>query len=74
VYLVASVHDSVMFEVPEVKAEEVARYVQRVMVETARKYANWYVPVDVEVGPRWEEITHKLTSAGVWKKEEQKAA
>ncbi len=66
VMIVASIHDSVMMEVDIAKAEEVARYVQKVMQdaayeETARVGRPWIVPVDVEWGPAWESITHHLT-------------
>lgn len=66
VLLVASIHDSVMMEVDIDKAEEVARYVQKVMQdsayeETARVGRPWIVPVDVEWGPAWENVSHHLT-------------
>lgn len=68
-WLVASIHDNVMIEVAEEKAEEVARYVQELMVRTAHEATArvgrpWIVPVDVEWGPRWEDVTHKLHSDG----------
>ena len=64
--LVASIHDSVMLEVDKDKAEEVARYVQKVMQDTAYEETDrvgrpWIVPVDAEWGPAWEDISHHLT-------------
>ena len=66
VMLVASIHDSVMLEVDKDKAEEVARYVQKVMQDTAYEETDrvgrpWIVPVDAEWGPAWEDISHHLT-------------
>jgi DNA polymerase-1 len=66
VWIVASIHDSVMMEVAVEKAAEVARYVQKVMQdaayeETARVGRPWIVPVDVEWGPAWEDVSHHLT-------------
>ena len=68
VMLVASIHDSVMLEVDIDKAEEVARYIQKVMQdtayeETARVGRPWIVPVDAEWGPAWEDISHHLTQS-----------
>ena len=68
VMLVASIHDSVMMEVDIDQAEEVARYVQKVMQdtayeETARVGRPWIVPVDVEWGPAWEDISQHLTQS-----------
>jgi DNA polymerase-1 len=65
-WIVASIHDSVMMEVAVEKAEEVARYVQKVMQdsayeETARVGRPWIVPVDVEWGSAWEDVSHHLT-------------
>lgn len=79
VYLVASIHDSVMLEVRKEQAEEVARHVQVIMARVATEVTErvgrpWLVPVDVEVGPRWERVTHKLTTTGEWKKEKDKKA
>ncbi len=71
VLLVGSIHDSVMLEVPIDKLEEVARYAQQLMYETAKDVSGWHIPVDAEVGPRWEEITHQLTSEGVWGTKEE---
>ncbi len=68
-WLVGSIHDSVMIEVAAEKAEEVARYVQELMQRTALEVTTrigrpWIVPVDVEWGPRWEVVTHKLHNDG----------
>ena len=65
-WIVASIHDSVMIEVAIEKAEEVARYVQHMMVDTAWQVTErvgrpWAIPVDVEWGPAWEIITHHLS-------------
>lgn len=68
VLLVASIHDSVMMEVPIDMAEQVARYVQKVMQDSAYEVTErvgrpWIVPVDVDWGPAWETITHHLTQS-----------
>lgn len=68
-WLVGSIHDSVMIEVAAEKAEAVARHVQELMVRTAYETTAavgrpWVVPVDVEWGPRWEVVTHKLHNDG----------
>jgi len=68
VLIVASIHDSVMMEVDIDQAEEVARYVQKVMQdaayeETDRVGRPWIVPVDVEWGPAWEDVSHHLTQS-----------
>ncbi|KKM28026.1 hypothetical protein LCGC14_1568800 [marine sediment metagenome] len=78
-WIVASIHDSVMLEVDEAKAEEVARYVQELMRRTAHEATArigrpWIVPVDVEWGPRWEVVTHKLHSDGTLEVMKEKAA
>jgi DNA polymerase-1 len=64
-YVVASIHDSVFIEVALERAEEVARYVQTSMQDSARECTErvgrpWLVPVDVEWGPRWENVSHHL--------------
>ena len=78
-WLVASIHDSVMIEVAVEKAEEVARYVQELMVRTAREVTTvvgrpWLVPVDAEWGPAWEVVTHKLHSDGTLEVMKEKVA
>lgn len=77
-WLVASIHDSVMIEVAVEKAEEVARHIQELMQRiafevTERVGQPWIVPVDVEWGPRWEVVTHKLHADGKVEEMEQAA-
>lgn len=64
-WIVASIHDSVFVEVAAEKAEAVARYVQTSMQDTARECTAqvgrpWLVPVDIEWGPGWEDVSHHL--------------
>ena len=72
VMIIASIHDSVMMEVDIALAESVARYVQKVMQDTAYEETErlvskgtikrpWLVPVDVEWGPAWETVNQHLT-------------
>lgn len=70
-WLIGSIHDSAMMEINTDQAEEVARHVQKLMQNTAyestaRLGRPWIIPVEVEVGPRWGEPTHKLTVDGEW--------
>lgn len=71
-WLIGSIHDSVMMEINADQAEGVARYVQHVMQETALDSTAahlgrpWIIPVEVEVGPRWGDVTHRLTVEGEW--------
>ena len=66
VLCIGTIHDSVILEVPTEMNEEVARYVQKLMYNSAKETSGWHVPVEVEVGPRWETVTHMLNSDGDW--------
>lgn len=79
VWLVASIHDSVMIECDAEIALEVARHLQELMSRTALEVTArigrpWVVPVDVEWGPRWEVLTHKLHNDGRVEEMGEKAA
>ena len=66
VWIVLSVHDSLGMEVPKENVVAVGQYVQQHMTEIAAEVTEqatgraWAIPVDVEWGDRWEDVTHHL--------------
>lgn len=52
-YLVETVHDELVFEVPDEEVERVSEVVKNVMITGMRKYINVPVKVGVAVGQEW---------------------